>query len=775
MNISNTKRFRIGSALALLALIGATALAQTNDRRPPIIIEPPIIVPPPRPRPLPILNQELQLQSQKADVRIEGAVARTKLTQEFRNTSGHTIEGTYVFPLPQGAAVSGFAMTVNGKRMEAEILEGDKAREIYTGIVRQMRDPAILEFIDRNLIQAKIFPIAPNATQTMELEYSETLKADSNSFRYVVPLRLPTGGAAREASVDIQVRQDGGVKAAYSPTHDIEVKREGDTARISGEWKSDEVIRSTPARSSTPGGGSDRDFVLYLTTARDKIGVNLITHESGGEDGYFMVLVAPDAEIAQKEIAAKDVVFVFDTSGSMAGEKIEQARNALTTLLPNLNPNDRFNIITFSSSTRSFRDGLVGADAKTLDAARDWIKDIKAVGGTNINDALIEGLKMVYGRLAGAERPQQIVFMTDGQPTVGETDVSQILKNVRAANPGLTHTGPHPVVPQVRLFAFGVGYDVNTRLLDTLAEDNRGASDYVLPNEDIEQKVGALYSKIAYPVLSNPRLDWGGAKVYDVYPKNLPDLFRGTQTTVFGRFEGSSRAKPQLIGTSLGREEKIGGQGSFDGADKSNDLLPRLWATRKVGYLLDEVRRSGRTVDNEVKDEIIKLSKKYGIVTPFTAGLITEDDRSTFARGDVGGIGGQVGNGDPSLRDQPAGAPGPVGAPAEQLDSLQALAGYGGGSKAIAASKATNELRDTTKLQKDAGLRYLDGKAFALRDGVWTDTTYDAAKSPKIEEIKFGSDAYFKLLNDAKVAKWLSLGEKVLFVLDGRTVKIVPA
>ena len=410
-----------------------------------------------------------------------------------------------------------------------------------------------------------------------------------------------------------------------------------------------------------------------------------------------------------------------------------------------------------------------------MDAARDWIKDIKAVGGTNINEALIDAMKMMQSL---SDRPQQIVFMTDGQPTVGETDVAQILKNVRRANNDTRlYDAPKEFMDayrKARLFSFGVGYDVNTRLLDTLAEDNRGASDYVLPSEDIEQKVGALYSKIAYPVLSNPRLDWGGAKVYDVYPKNLPDLFRGTQTTVFGRFEGSSRAKPQLIGTSLGREEKIGGQGSFDGADKSNDLLPRLWATRKVGYLLDEARRGGRTVDNEVKDEIIKLSKKYGIVTPFTAGLITEDNRPTFARGDIGGIGGQVGNGAPALRDRAAGAPGPAGAPAESLDSLQALAGYGGGSNAIAASKATNELRDTTKLKDDAGLRYLDGKAFALRDGVWTDTTYDAAKSPKIEEIRFGSDEYFKLLNDAKVAKWLSLGEKVLFVLDGRAVKIVP-
>ena len=215
---------------------GWSVRAQPTDSARPIIIDPPRRPPFVPPWNGPLLNQELQLQSESARVEIKGATAVTKLTQVFANTTGRRIEGTYVFPLPEGAAVSGFAMTVNGKRMEAEILEGDKAREIYTGIVQKMRDPAILEFIDRNLIKAKIFPIEAGAQQTMELEYSESLRAEGNAFRYVVPLRLPLGGAARKANVDVKIQSADGIKAVYSPTHDVEIKRDGDTARVTGEW-----------------------------------------------------------------------------------------------------------------------------------------------------------------------------------------------------------------------------------------------------------------------------------------------------------------------------------------------------------------------------------------------------------------------------------------------------------------------------------------------------------------------------------------------------------
>lgn len=782
------KRFPIFVTLAgCAALTLATRLPVVHAQTDRPIIYPPF--PRPWPRPNPVLGQELQLMAESARVDITGAVARTRLTQTFQNTTNNRIEGTYVFPLPEGAAVSGFAMTVNGKRTEAEILNGDKAREIYQGIVAKLRDPAIFEFVDRNLIRAKIFPIEPRAEQKIELEYSESLKADSGSFRYVLPLRLPVGGAAQSADVDVKINSPLGIRAVYSPTHNVDIKRDGNTARVSGEWgwKYPEPQPATLRRDDAPTkdrSGADRDFVLYYTAANEKIGVNLVTHQIGDEDGFFMLLAAPDAAVAPKEIAAKDAIFVVDTSGSMEGEKIEQARRALLTLLGNLNPDDRFNVVTFSSDVRSFRDTPANASKDNVEAARNFVKSIKAVGGTNINDALLEALKM----LKNDGRPQQVIFMTDGQPTVGETSIEQIIKNARNANsknePEERKGNSIALDTRARLFTFGVGFDVNTRLLDTLAEDNRGASDYVLPQEDIEQKVGALYAKIAYPVLANPRLDWGGMKVFDVYPKRLPDLFKGTQVVVFGRYEGKAKtAKIQLIGDSMGREERITGQGDWDTADTRNDLLPRLWATRKVGYLIDDARRSGRVVDGEVREEIIKLSKQYGIVTPFTAGLITEDETTPppMLDGTVfpgvapgaprprlnGGAADSFGGGGFGGAQGRTGALGPRGA---ALSTPMATSG----ASAVVAAKENRRLKDDGKVREDAKARYVEGKAFFLRGDVWVDGTYDEAKSPKLVTIKFASPEYFALAKDKTVAKWFSVGERAIVVLPGKTVKIEP-
>ncbi len=746
-------QFLVPTTFLLLSVVGGiTLLARAQDgATSPRIIEPPRPIPPiwpPRPFP-PVLNQELQLVSQNAEVEIKGAVAKTHLKQVFQNTTNRRIEGTYVFPLPSGASVSGFAMTVNGKRMEAEFLEGDQARKIYQDIVSKLRDPAILEFADRNLIRAKVFPIEPRAMQTMELEYSQPLTADAGSYRYALPLRLPVGGTAERAAVDIKITSSDGIKAVYSPTHEIEVRRDGDTARISGEF-GNRLQSSVQGESRRPqpvpsNAGEARDFVLYYTTSKNRVGVNLVTHKEAGEDGYFMLMLAPDPQIAPQEIAAKDVVFVFDTSGSMAGEKIEQARRALQNLLGNLNPDDRFNIVTFSSDVRRFRDGLVSASKGNVEAARDWSGKIKAVGGTNINEALLESLKM-FGK---ESRPQQMVFMTDGQPTVGETDVARIIKNIQDAKTAVDKNGP-----AARLFVFGVGYDVNTQLLDVLAEENRGASDYVLPNEDIETKVGALYNKIAYPVLANPRLDWRDAKVYDVYPKVLPDLFKGTQTIVFGRYEKRGQGAPELIGNVGSKSERIRGSGDF--TEDKNDTLPRLWATRKIGYLMDEARRSGRTIDPEVKEEIVQLGKKYGIVTPFTAGLITEDERR---------IPGRLNR---SLSN----------APQTAMDAAGAFNGATSGEQAVRASKATQQYREAQTLpatvQQSDNLRSIAGKTFELKDGVWMDAAYNPQKSPKVEAVKFASPEYFALARDKRIAQWLSLGERVLVVLDGRTVRIEP-
>lgn len=755
-----------GASLSVLPRLWA----QTGSR--PSIVRPPFVPPPfvpPRPWPAPLT--ELRLEKQSAQVEIGGPLARVHLRQTLRNASARALEGSYLFALPSGAAVSNFAMTMNGKRLEAEVLEGDKAREIYQGIVQKLRDPAILEFVGRDLLRAKVFPVPAGGSVEIELDYAQTLTGN----RFTLPLRGPNGASDAKASVEVKLR-GADLRAVYSPSHQVEVRRP-DEAKIAR-------VSNGPAPSSASGGDqtlvsgefpdSTRDFTLLWTRGGGKVGLDLLTTPPDGNgDGYFLLLAAPDPALTAREVEAKDVVFVMDTSGSMSGPKIEQARRALQTLLGDLNPGDRFNIITFASSVNPFRDALVPASAANLQAARDFAAGIKAVGGTNISDALQSALGMT-GRSA---RAAQIVFLTDGQPTVGQTDADAILGEAQKEN-----------AARARVFTFGLGYDVNARLLDGLASDNRGSSDYVTPDEDIEEKVGALYEKIAYPVLSDPKVDFGALGAYDVYPAQLPDLFRGSQAIVMGRYRGDARAKIVLAGQSSGQTLRFDGTSNRVPAPE----VPKLWASRKIAWLIDDARRQNRPVSDEARDEIVQLSRKYGIVTPFTAALITEDEAtSSFARpapmlGSIpfnGSILQRGGARKPSRASEARQDAGAIGGAGGSAGGGTGAAENGvfaagrfiapSGAAGVAASQATQALRDG---RADAlpDVKTVAGKTFQLRDGVWTDSAFDAQKAGAPRVVKFASDEYFALAKDAQLAQWLSVGPRVLVLWNGKPLQIEP-
>ena len=700
-----------------LALFAPLAHAQIVPVRPPF---------PPFPRPLPQpATDELQLQKQNASVEIGEASARVKLTQTFLNPRNRQIEGTYLWSVPAGAAISDLAVTLGGKKLSAEILPADKAREIYTGIVRQMRDPAILEFVGRDLVRAKIFPIPANGKVEVELTYSQPLTGN----RFNLPLRTPGVQQNVAATVDVTFKNRD-VRAVLSPSHPVETVRSGEQTRVTGEFSS-----------------ADRDFSLLWTRGDKAVDLQMLTYKSPTEnDGFFMVLAAPDARADEAPIEAKDVTFVFDTSGSMNdNDKIEQARRALFTLLSNLRPEDRFNIVTFASDVKPFRDDLTPATPANLDAARAFIADIKAVGGTNIEAALDKALDEKSDDKA---RPKQIVFLTDGLPTVGETRVEELLNDAQKENES-----------KARIWTFGVGFDVNTRLLDGLASENGGDADYVLPKEDIETKVGALYEKIAYPVLTGLKLNFNVLDVYDVYPRRLPDLFRGGQMIVMGRYKGTPKTA-SLSGT-------IGGAArTFEGGQSAGgDELPRLWATRKVGFLIEDARRAGHPIAGEVRDEILGISKKYGVVTPLTAALITEDENPRR----VIGSGGRV----PMLGDVPMIGGIFRGKAAADSRFLSAGGNAVTGAGAVATSQAQKQLQDGYAAPiARADTKVAGGKTFVLQNGVWTDSTFDATKFANPKIIKFGSDEYFALLSDQTVAQWLSVGEQVVWVQDGVAVRV---
>ncbi|HKP75027.1 MAG TPA: VIT and VWA domain-containing protein, partial [Longimicrobiaceae bacterium] len=542
----------------------------------------------------------LPVESVQIDTRIQGQVATTHVTQVFRNETEMTLEGTYFFPLPRGATVSDFAIWDGERRLAGEVRPRGEARQIYDNIVRRRRDPGLLEYAGEELFQASIFPINPRSTKKLELTYTQVLSTEGGTLGYRYPLGVGRNASPVErltGTVEIQARDP--VRTVYSPTHAV------DTRRTNG----DRTVRVT---FETGRNAERRDFQLFWTPSRDEVGLSLFTYREPGKDGYYLLAISPPTTLEERAYAAKDVVFVLDVSGSMAEEgKIDKARRALEYGIRGLGAGDRFNVIAFSGDTRLMESGLIQADAAGRTRGAEFVRRLNPQGGTNIDEALVAGMEQ-FPREAG--RPRMLVFLTDGLPTVGDTSVARIIEHTRAAR----REG-------VRLFTFGVGYDVNTRLLDRVAAENGGVADYVDPREDLERRVSAFFDKVNHPVLSEVRVEMAPVRTELVYPRQLPDLFRGTQLVLVGRYTNDRDLRDVLIrltGHGSGtRSYSYPGQ-AFPLRAEANDWLPRIWATRRVGWLMEQIRSNGE--QRELVDEVVALGTRYGIVTPYTSFLALE-------------------------------------------------------------------------------------------------------------------------------------------------------
>ncbi len=709
-----------------------------------------IIDSPPRDLP-PILSGPIRIASHRVTVEIEDQIATTRVEQVFVNEAMFPVEGTYLFPLPVDAAVSDFAMWVDGKRLEGRLLTREEARAIYESIVRRRRDPALLEYVGRELFQASIFPIPPGGQRKIELSYSQVLSRDGTLVHYQYPLRTdrlapkPVG----ELSVNVSLHTTEPLKAIYSPSHDVAVVRDGDyRARVG--YEATEVT-------------ADKDFDLYFSTAARAIDLSVLSYRPAGEDGFFLLLAAPPVKVQTDEIVAKDVVLVLDVSGSMKGEKIRQAQDALIYILDQLQPDDRFNVVAFSTGVRSYAQGMQPA-AQAADA-KEWVRSLRAVGGTDINRALLEALASLPTE---GERPAIVIFLTDGLPTEGVTEEERIVANVTQA------AGKH-----VRLFTFGVGDDVNTILLDRLAQEHRGSSAYVRPGQRIDEVVSDFYAKVSEPVLTDLTLDFGDLHVEEIYPYPLPDLFAGGQLVVTGRYRQGGTVDLRLTGLVNNRPVTYTYEAVKFRDEGGEPFIARLWATRKVGYLLTQIRLHG--AQRELVDEVIELSKRYGIITPYTSYLVEEP----LAMREAWPIPEPPVLPTPIPMLAPRGWPrlpwgmGGEGAtpvpprvtilPAPREEVARVAEAPASGAAAVQDSVTREALKSAERAAEGGGtVRVVNDKAFILQDGVWVDTAFDAEKM-KPERVIFGSDAYFQLLaRKPALAPYFALGTRVIVVLDGQ-------
>ncbi len=578
-------------SIGALALITGLLLAPTAARADGFII----IERPPRPAPHRHEYFPLAVKNHDVTVTIRDGVAVTEVDQTFWNPNPTQLEGTYMFPLPDDAAVSKFSMFMDGKEVEGEVLDRERARTIYEGIVRKMQDPALLEYMGRGMFRARIFPIPARGEKRIKLSYSQVLGRSGTLTRYSYPLNTEKFSSAplSRCVVRTTIHSSGApIRSVYSPTHPVEVVRTTD-GEASALYERHDVR-------------PDKDFVLYYSQGERDVELSLMSFRDA-DGAYFVALVSPYGD-DDVDAIPKDVAFVFDTSGSMAGEKLTQAKAALGQAIGRLGPDDRFAILDFSTEVRSLSDTLLPADAESRTKAQSYVANLKARGGTAIHDALTRAL----GFGEGNGRPFFVVFVTDGQPTIGPSKPEEILAAAKAKRRG-----------SERIFVLGVGEDVNTNLLDRLAEENRGDRDYVLPGEELEVKVSAFIDKVAFPVLADASVSFEGAAVRDVYPKQVGDLFRGSQVVITGRYRDDGAVAIRVRGTRGGKKVETVVEGKFAAAAE-HEFASRLWAKRKIGYLLDQMRAHGES--GEVRDEIIFLAKKFGIVTPYTSYLVLEDE-----------------------------------------------------------------------------------------------------------------------------------------------------
>jgi len=586
--------------LAAACLIGAPAARADG-----------FIVINPGPTPIPVPRGHfsfapLEVSYHHVTVEIRDQVAITTVDQEFVNPNSMQLEGTYLFPLQPGSHIDKFSMDINGKMQEAELLPADKARAIYEDIVRRSKDPALLEYMGRDTFKVRIFPIEANGKKHVKLTYTQLLKPDSGLTEYVYPLNTEKFSAKplNNVSVKVTLNTDQPLKSVYCPSHAVEIKRDGASKAVIGYEE----------KNVRP----DMDFKLvFAKEAKNDVGLNLLTYRNPGDgEGYFLLLASPGMDQKNTKVQPKDICLVLDTSGSMAGKKMEQAKKALAFTLANLNEQDRFEIVRFSTEAEAFFGEITPATKANVDKAQAFVAALKPIGGTAIDEALTKALKLGNDRrLAGQDRPYVVIFLTDGMPTIGETKEDAILGNVAKAGSG-----------NVRVFSFGIGTDINTHLLDRLAEGTKAFSTYVLPEEDVEVKLSNFYTKIKDPVLSNLEIAFSGGdiKATQLYPGTLSDLFKGDMLVVFGKYSGKGPGAVKITGTLNGEKKTFAQDVTFTDNDTKNDFIPRLWATRRVGFLLDQIRKNGETA--ELKDEVVRLARAHGIVTPYTAYLILEDE-----------------------------------------------------------------------------------------------------------------------------------------------------
>jgi Ca-activated chloride channel family protein len=684
---------------------------------------------------------------QSSDVRVDLAdrVLRYEITETFVNRGSRIGEADFMFPLPKGAAFQDLKLSINGEMVAGETMSADRARQIYEEIVRRQRDPALLEWMGYGLLRARIFPIAPGEQKKVVVRFQTVAPREGDALRvdYFRGMRTNQRQLNQEpegrTSFVLTYPNDPMYGTAYSPTHSIFEQRYGSDDSSEGNASFASSYHGSTRRVEVRDARGEVTLLIPIRRS-SSAAISLLTNAPGNGDGFALITLSPPA--VRPRPVPRDVTFVIDVSGSMSGQKIEQARAAGKQLLGTLSPMDRFRLIDFSSDVRTFRDNYSSATRENIRAAERYLDQLDAQGSTNISGALDEALStpVQEGRLP------IILFLTDGQPTVGERDASVIGSNV-AKQRGSR-----------RLFTFGVGADLNVSLIEQLALEGRGTASFVRPEESVERAVGIVASRLTSPLVTDVRVHADGVRLLKMHPSGPVDIFAGEDLVLLARYDGSGNAVLRFDGQTTNGPVSWSTRVNFPDRSRENPFVARLWATQRVGYLSAEKRKHGGS--QEIDDEIRDLGDRFGIPTEFSSYLVVEPGMNRPILGGGAQLGQVVVTGAGATR---AAAPAAVqfeaakSASAQRsatnlsaADSAVGMAGFSGGRTSGRVTRAGNV-------------------TFVLRDNVWTDVRY--RQTGTVLRVKPFSDAYFKLIELLPdLREPFSVGERA--IVAGRNMAI---
>ena len=695
------------------------------------------------------LPPSYQIEAVELDVNVEGQKARALLRHVIKNPGSAPMELDYLAPLPLNGAVAGLTLLRDGKELPGQVYDKDEAFRIYQEIVSRLKDPALIEYAGRSLYRARVFPLEPGKTATLELSLEWLLPKDDKRVDLVFPLAGPltSGREAERQEVSVSIKGSE-ISGVYSPIQGVEISSSKDGAKASLKLSRGPAIPS---------------FQLHYQEDAGSVGGLVLSHKPDADDDGYLLFLAEPAIVSDESPLPKTVVLVLDRSGSMGWEKMKQAVEALRFVLERLTEEDAFNIVDFSGSAKLYKPEIESVTPESRKAALEYVSSLRAGGSTNLGEALELSLSQV-----GEGQVAYVILLSDGEPTAGKTDEAELVRLAAKANHG------------ARIFTFGVGYNVNARLLTRLSEEVGGAAAFVAPEESVEEKVSSLYTKISSPTLVKPSLAFS-VPVNRLIPKRPPDLFLGSQMAMVGRYPAGGEAVATLRGEAKGGEMVFAYKTNLAaGPVPGGDFISRLWAERRVGELVEELDslggpELGSKAGDELISEIVDLAKRYGILTPYTSFLSLEDQNLQAADALVEQTRSNLSN--------LAQLTGPTANTQRRwrADVAQSLA--------PAPSPARPSVKEMREMKQEAALTdfavssseaemipptILAGRAFYQKSGQLVEGDLTEAEMGSIKQIARFSDEYFRLAKEMgpNGAVLLAQAEPVVFRHDGQAYLI---